>query len=367
MITGRGFHWQKRFHPTIPGTLEFRAYCGRLLVVNELPLEQYLAGVIAGEMSGECPVEFLKSQCIVARAWVLAHTENKHSEIPVDRCNDDCCQRYHGTTDVTPTVLRAVRETHGQVLLDGERRIIDANYSKSCGGIIESPEYVWNVSKPGQRPALDAPAESAAHRFFPITRDNLDEYLTGEWLKTTDVFCSPTVVPEKDLPRYLGKVDEGGGHFRWRVSYDRGDLEENLRRKFFTRQDPSRVASLGTLTDVRVLQRGHSGRATLVEIAYLDPMGSPHTVQIQTEYNIRNALHEQFLFSSAFTTEMPRDSSGIPTRITFVGAGWGHGAGLCQIARSEWRSRVIPASRSSATTLRVSGFTPATDNGAGVE
>ena len=40
-------------------------------------------------MSGDCPMEFLKSQTVVARAWVLAHTEKKHTAYPVDRCNDD--------------------------------------------------------------------------------------------------------------------------------------------------------------------------------------------------------------------------------------------------------------------------------------
>ncbi len=331
VITGRGFHWQKRMHPTMCGTLECRLCQGRLLVVNELPLEDYLPGVIAGEMSGDCPLEFLKSQCLVARSWVLAHTENKHPDLPIDRCNDDCCQRYHGTTDLTATALEAVRATCGQVLVDDHLRIIDANYSKTCGGIIESPQHVWSVCKSGQRAAVDAPPHSQAHRFFPLTSKNLDEYLTGSWLAETDVFCSPNVIPEKDLPRYLSKVDEGGGHFRWRICYNREDLETVLREKFFARQDPSRVASLGTLTDLRVAHRGESGRATDLEIEYLDPMGTAHRVNIKSEYAIRDSLHEKFLYSSALRITIERDDSDLPVRITFIGAGWGHGAGLCQI------------------------------------
>ncbi|MBN1490552.1 MAG: SpoIID/LytB domain-containing protein [Phycisphaerae bacterium] len=330
VLTGRGFHWQKRFHPTLSGCVEFRAHGGRLLVVNALPLEQYLPGVLTGEMSGECPPEFLKSQCVVARAWVLAHTENKHPELPIDRCNDDCCQRYHGTAHLMPAAVEAANATRGQVIVDADNRIIDANYSKSCGGIIEAPEAVWGISKSGQRAAVDAPAESALHQFFPITDANLDAYLTGDWLGQTDAFCSPAVVPDEDLPRYLGKVDEGGGHFRWTVEYERAELEALLRRKHFERADVA-APPLATLVDLRVLRRGASGRVATLAVDYRDPDGASHTATIESEYAIRNALYEKFLYSSAFRLRIERGADGLPVRITLLGAGWGHGAGLCQI------------------------------------
>ena len=231
--TGRGFHWQKCAHFTLPVALEFRVHGDGLLAVNELSLEQYLAGVITAEMSGACPLEFLKSQVLAARAWVLAHTEAKHPGLPIDRCSDDCCQRYQGTTFLTPTAIQAVMATRGQVLLHAGGGIIDANYSKSCGGIIEAPEFVWGVNKPGQHCAVDAPAGSQVSRFLPVTDENLAEYLTGPWLRQADCFCGPNVVPEDQLSRYLGGVDEGGHYFRWSLSYARADLERVLAEKFF--------------------------------------------------------------------------------------------------------------------------------------
>jgi len=330
-LTGRGFHWQKRFDPVLGGIVELQVRQERLVVINVLTMEDYLTGVITGEMSGECPLEFLKSQCVVARSWVLAHTENKHSELPVDRCNDDCCQRYHGTTNLTPRAVEAVRSTRGQVILHSSGVIIDANYSKSCGGIIETPEYVWNVSKSGQRAEVDAPKGSAVRRFMPVTEGNLDEYLTGGWLASTDAFCSPTVVPDADLPKYLGKVDDGGGHFRWRFEYSRAQLEAILREKLFGKYLDSSTPAMAALKDLRVLRRGLSGRAADLEVEYLDAAGKSHCVKVETEYRIRDCLHEKFLYSSAFKIEMQRDSQGLPSKITLVGAGWGHGAGLCQI------------------------------------
>jgi SpoIID/LytB domain protein len=331
VVSGRGFHWQKRFEAALTGAIEFREHGGKLVVVNELPLEDYLTGVITGEMSGECPLEFLKSQCVVARAWVLAHTEKKHAELPVDRCNDDCCQRYHGTTNLTPRAVEAVRGTRGGVLVDSQRRIIDANYSKSCGGVIETPEHVWGVSKPGQRAAVDAPKNSAAQRFLPVTEANLDDFLTGRWLADTDVFCSPTVIPDADLRRYLGKVDEGGGHFRWRVEFSREEFEIILREKYFGRYAPADAPPMSALKDLRAVRRGVSGRATALEIDYRDFLGQIHTVRVETEYRIRDCLYTKFLFSSAFRVEIERGGGAYPERIALVGAGWGHGAGLCQI------------------------------------
>lgn len=327
VVAGRGFHWQTRIEPCFVGDLEFLARDGRLVVVNELPVEDYLTGVISGEMSGECPLEFLKSQCVVARAWVLAHTEPKHPDLPIDRCNDDCCQRYQGTDDLTPTVLEAVRRTRGQVLLDPQGRLIDANYSKNCGGIIEAPEHVWGVAKPGQRAAPDAPPGSPARRFFPVTEENLQEYLTGTWLADTDVFCSPTVVPERDLRRYLGRVDDGGGHFRWRFEYRRQELQDVLRRKLEARLE----GGLERLEGLAVLARGCSGRARRLRIDYRDESGAARQLVLESEYAIRDALHEKFLYSSAVAIRTVGDPAGPPEHVILTGAGWGHGAGLCQI------------------------------------
>lgn len=331
VVTGRGFHWQKRIHPTFTGLLEFRVHDGAILLVNAVPMEHYLAGVLTAEMSGDCPLEFLKSQVIVARSWVLAFTEKKHLELPIHRCNDDDCQRYHGTLSLTQTALDAVTDTRGQVLVDANGGIIDANYSKSCGGVAETPENVWSVSKPGLVGFADAPVDSPALRFMPVTEDKLAEYLTGSWLRDTDVFCSSSVVSDSEVMRYLGRVDERGNYFRWKLRYDRTDLEQVLRDKFFSRQDPGRVASLATLTDLRVTRRGVSGRAIEIEVHYLDPMGQDHSVKIADQHRIRDVLHEKFLYSSAFAVEIERDAQRLPVHITLVGAGWGHGVGMCQI------------------------------------
>jgi SpoIID/LytB domain protein len=324
VVAGRGFHWQKHVDQTIAGALEILPNGDSLILVNELPLEMYLAGVITSEMSSKCPPEFLRAQCVTARSWLLAFTEPKHHGQPFDRCNDDCCQRYQGTGDLSDVATDAAESTRGLVLM-AAGKVVDANYSKSCGGIVELPEHVWGAHKPGLGPAVDAPVSSTVHKFVPVTDDNLHEYLTGDWIKSTDVYCSPHVIPEDKLGQYLGRVDESGHYFRWTVKYTHEELLAMLKRKL------PQAAEMTKFTDLRVTNRGVSGRAMRIVLSFLDASGKPVDVNVHDQYRIRQILHASFLFSSAFQVETERDAQGNCKSITLVGAGWGHGAGLCQI------------------------------------
>ncbi len=325
VVAGRGFHWQKCADQTLAGSLEFHAAPGGVVMVNELPLEDYLAGVITAEMSSACPVEFLKAQCVVARSWLLAMAEPKHQAEPFDRCNDDCCQRYQGTGDMSQPAVDAVGGSRGLVLLDPAAQVLDANYSKSCGGISELPEAVWGEPKPGLREVIDAPPGDPVGRFMPVTEDNLDAFLEGDWLTETKAYCSTHVVPVEAIGKYLGRVDEVDDYFRWSVAYTREKLETLLRDKL------PEAAGLEELRDVRVTRRGVSGRAIEVELTWLDRSGQPVAHLLDSEYRIREVLHRGFLYSSAFAVRLQRGSAGEIESVTLRGAGWGHGAGLCQI------------------------------------
>jgi len=322
---GRGFHWYKRIPQTFSGQLRLLPGQSGVVVINELPLEDYLAGVIAAEMSPDCPAEFLKAQSIVARSWVLACTEPKHLNQPFDRCNDDCCQRYQGTTELTDSLLQAFRATRGCVLLAPDGAILDANYSKSCGGVTETPWAVWGLDKPGIQPVVDAPANAPELRFFPVTNANLNEYLDGAWIANTNCYCGPKCVPPEKLAEYLGRVDQPQDYFRWTIRYRRAELEELLRRRL-----PD-AAGLVEVRDLRVRARGVSGRAYALEIEWTDRRGEPVRRRVDSEYRIRYVLHPQFLYSSAFDIRVQRDQEGRIQDVTLRGAGWGHGVGMCQI------------------------------------
>ena len=325
VVAGRGFHWQKQIDQTLSGAVEIFPGDHGLVLVNELPLEDYLAGVITSEMSGDCPLALLQAQCVVARSWFLALTESKHAGDPFNRCNDDCCQRYQGTGGLTPAAIEAVRTTRGRVLVAPDGNVLDANYAKSCGGISELAEHVWGAPKSGISAIVDAPQNATEHTYLPVKDANIEQYLTGDWTRASQAYCSPNAVPVETIARYLGRVDEVDDYFRWSVSYTRAELEALLRQKLPEAHD------LAVLLALRITARGISGRASHLEIDWQNETGERKTTQLTSEYDIRAALHRGFLYSSAIVFHVKHACENEIESITIHGAGWGHGVGLCQI------------------------------------
>lgn len=321
---GRGFHWQKKIDQTLSDTLEFQIKDGHLIMINGLPLETYLTGVITGEMSGDCPIEFLKAQATAARSWLLGQKKSPHPGEPFFWCNDDCCQRYQGTGGWSERAREAIRQCRGQVLITPTDSYCDARYSKSTGGISEDAINCWHIDIEGLEARVDAPAGDAVHRFFPITEANIEEYLTGDWLKTTGAFASPNVAPESTLKQYLGRVDEVGEYFRWEKDLTHDQLAESMRTR-------GGLKDLARIFDLRYGRRGRSGRLVTLHVDYRDNVGAMKTHTFQKEYDIRAAMDKKFLFSSMFVTRVSRATDGSLESVKLIGGGWGHGAGLCQI------------------------------------
>ena len=302
---GRGFHWEKTIEVTLPGNVDISNHDGYLLLTNVVPLEQYLACVAVSEMSGACPSALLESQTITARSWVLAAAEKKHSDLNLDACNDDCCQRYQGLSQMTDASIKAANDSRGIVLLYNNQ-ICDARYSKSCGGISESAEHVWDMAPVHYLSSVyDGPAKN---------KDiNWDNWFTSK----PKTYCSPTFLDEQELHKYLGNVDKDGHYFRWKVSYSREEFCE-----FFSKKINEHVSQI---IKINALNRGKSGRINHLNLNYETKTGTPKTLQINNEYDIRRMLHPSFLYSSCFVINMDEN------HIEFFGAGWGHGVGLCQI------------------------------------
>ena len=302
---GRGFHWQKAIDVTLPGSVELSNHDGYLLLTNVVPLEQYLACVAVSEMSGACPPALLESQTITARSWVLAAAEKKHSDLNLDACNDDCCQRYQGLRQITDASIKAADDSRGIALLY-DNQICDARYSKSCGGISEDAEHVWDMSPtPYLTSVYDGPDSE--------NKIDWDNWFTDN----PNVFCGPNFANENELHKYLGNVDKEGHYFRWHLDFTQSEF-----CKFFSEnidEDVSRI------TKIDALNRGKSGRINHLYLDYQNKDGTPKTLQINNEYDIRRILHPSFLYSSAFIINMDEK------HIEFFGAGWGHGVGLCQI------------------------------------
>jgi stage II sporulation protein D len=139
VINGRQYRDQLRIFPGPNGDL---------WVINELPLENYLRGVVHCEISSQWPWEAVKAQAVVARTYATFQRGNRTAELyDVDSGVSD--QVYEGVGKEDPQSRKAVAETEGELVLYQGRPIF-AVYHSCCGGETESPEYLW----PGYFPYL---------------------------------------------------------------------------------------------------------------------------------------------------------------------------------------------------------------------
>ena len=344
---GNRFHWERKEDQTFRGDLALRLRGeGTITAINEIPLEDYLASVIASEMSDAAPMEYLKAHAILSRSWLLAALGKKQkkgklspvkTEAPAasfvrwydredhdlfDVCADDHCQRYQGITRLSSkNAPRAVEETKG-LCLTYHGEICDARYSKACGGLTEDFSTAWeNRDVLYLRSVSDAPVP---HR--PIRT----EEEAAEWFHSRpEAYCNTT--DEDLLQRILAGPDrETGDFFRWKVTYAAGELEEILNEKA--------GLDLGALQDITPLMRGPSGRISKLKIT-----GSRTSVIVGKELEIRRWFSRSHLLSSAFVVRKKTEARGEAGGFVFHGAGWGHGVGLCQIGAAVMAEGGSPA------------------------
>lgn len=118
---------------TYRGRIVLRIQRGRLQVLNILPLEDYLLGVVPLEMPPNFPAESLKAQAIAARSWTVRN-RFKHEVDGADVCDSTHCQLYGGVNAEKESTTTAVRDTSGQILVNGEQPV-DGVYTADCGGL----------------------------------------------------------------------------------------------------------------------------------------------------------------------------------------------------------------------------------------
>jgi stage II sporulation protein D len=350
---GVNFHWERRRQETFRGDLRVLASSDNTLtVINEIGLEEYLASVIASEMSAAAPLEFLKAHAVISRSWLAAMLGRKEEKAPArqskvsadlpagppeweivrwygreeheifDVCADDHCQRYQGIPESqAERAAEAVRTTHGLFLIHGDE-ICDARYHKACGGLTEDFATAWEDAKV---PYLTSVSDWLSD-YPPVRTDNE----ARSWLSSSPpAYCntSDLTVLRQILPAFDQETPD---FFRWQVVYSRPELEELIAEK--TGRD------VGTLLDLIPLARGPSGRIFRLQIR-----GRKASFIVGKELEIRRVLSKSHLLSSAFTVSVERDPDGIPQRFTLRGAGWGHGVGLCQIGAAVMATRGLTA------------------------
>ena len=439
--------------PAAPLEIENRAYRGTLevfgnarhtlTIVNELPLENYLRGVVPNELSPATfgQIEALKAQAVAARTYIQRNLGQYRNE-GYDVCATDSCQVYFGSQTEDPLATQAVLETRG-VVATYDGKPINALYSSTCGGRTEDAEKIFNEKVPylvstsceykHPTPLPFASSRSIANwkegvlavahvtnftnaaRFMGLAErgepSSTDPAALATFVRQT---FYPSVLTTSDLSfvREQGLLPADGpvsmeevlfrlidkkSAFEWqqgvlesreggtmrllvngqpkeftlspdaliyqRIGDDRlaltqgswigGELvefrsEANTIRMLVYRinfANPaadrfSRLAlwqvhksrqeldaafkglAIGELADMRVLERGLSGRQVSTEIVGSSGRRTVPALRLRTLLGLRDSL---------FSFDIERNAAGGLLGMTFFGRGWGHGVGMCQV------------------------------------
>ena len=246
-------------------------------VINQLPLEDYLKGVVPAEMpSGKdgSYFEALKAFAICARTYAINRLDNNNGVFDIYLDTRD--QVYGGASAEKELASRAVDETIGMILTYNNKPA-KVYYHSSCGGHTENVKYVFGL---------------------------------------------------KNIP-YLQGVEDGdppncsiASHFSWEEKYPENVFIERLRALTFIGNKNF------SLKDVEIKSRDESGRVSLLEITLLSDDNDEKIIRLEgnkIRSTIRTADNSDILRSTMFDVSMDADKT-----VTITGKGYGHGVGLCQ-------------------------------------
>ena len=266
---------------------------GRLAVVNVANAETLLEGIVPAEIPAGSPEAALAAQAVAARGQLLAKVGTRHRSDPYLLCADTHCQVYGGETKEHPRTTAAVRQTRGQLLFD-DRGLVDTVYSSNCGGHSEAFDRYWGGSP---NPTLSGVAE-------------------------TPEGPSPVGPDETGVAHFIDHPPKGAscapsgsrsGVFRWTATRSGADVTRAVNQR----------APIGDVIAIRVVERGRSGRALIIEY---EGLGGKHV--IRGEYANRQLLGH--LKSGRFIVTGDGVPGRAPSTFTFRGGGFGHGVGMCQ-------------------------------------
>ncbi len=260
------------------GNLEVRPGENGLTVINELPIEEYLYGVLPAEMPALFPAEALKAQAVVARSYLISQM-GSYAGFGFDVLGNQSNQVYQGYDMESPVTGMAVDATNGMVLVD-HGQAIAAFFHSSSGGYIENSEDVWN--------------------------DKLDFIRSKE-----------------------DSYDFNDRYYNWSVTYSSSELVALINRQLKKYINGNEFIQLVVITDLKELERTASGyRVKKLLIDGLDAEGNPQAYTVANADRVRTVLGLQ---SALFTMQKQIDpGEQWISSVTFSGSGSGHGLGMSQ-------------------------------------
>lgn len=272
-------------------------------LINQVPVETYLRGVVPHEIGPSAPLPAIQAQAVLARTYVLRNLR-RFAIDGYQICADTQCQVYRGLSGTVPAADQAIQATRGQVLTY-QNELVDALYSSTSGGVTAAFSHVWNgPDRPYLKPVVDSVSGA-----WNLSRNPLNEETSFRAFMALD----------------QGFNEQGWQLFRWRYDSTLAEIAQDLRQFLGRRQHP--LAGLSQVSQVRVTERAPSGRVQVLE---LDTNLGP--VRLEKDEIVRVLSAPRSLLFYLDPIYAPAQGDGPPTLTgyRFVGGGWGHGVGLSQ-------------------------------------
>lgn len=279
--------------------LQPNAY-GSYTLVNQVPVETYLRGVVPHEIGRNAPESAIQAQVIIARTYALRNLR-RFAIDGYELCADTQCQVYEGLNGTDPVSDRAIAATAGQVLTYNNE-LVDALYSSATGGVTAPFQDVWQGS---ERPYLKTVIDAVPNQVWDLSRQSLAN--------------------EQNFRAFIG-LDQGFNEaewpqFRWRTETTLAEITQTLQTYLQSQKSP--LADFKAIQQVQVMERSPAGRV--------------QKVQVQTDRGLIELVKDDILRgfdpprSLLFYLEplyLPDDKT--LKGYAFVGGGLGHGVGLSQ-------------------------------------
>ena len=271
---------------------------GTYTLVNQVPLESYLRGVVPHEIGTFAAQSVLEVQAILARTYALRNLRR----FAIDNyqlCADTQCQVYFGIGDAHPKTDRAIAATRGLVLTY-QNELVDALYSASNGGVTAAFTDVWHGDN---RPYLTSKIDSVSNQWDLTQKSLTNETHFRQFMKQKKGF---------------NEADQKW--FRWRYDSSIAELNQDLREYLKTLNSP--LVNFKTIQRLDVVERSPAGRVQKLRVT---------TDQGAIDLEKDNILIVFYAPASLlFYSDPIYDANKKITGYSFVGGGLGHGVGLSQ-------------------------------------
>lgn len=282
--------------------LQPNAY-GTYTLVNQVPIETYLQGVVPYEIGLAAPPTTIEAQAILARTYVLRNLR-RFAIDDYQLCADTQCQVYRGLSGAAAVTNRAIAATAGLVLTY-QNELVDALYSSNAGGVTAAFSDVWNGP---DRPYLQPVVDSVQGR-WDLSQRPLDQ--------------------ENHLKAFLaletGFNEETWDTFRWQEDSSLAELTQDLKDYLQAQQHP--LAHFSQVNRLVVTQRAQSGRVQTLQVG--TDVGVVTLEKDEVIRAIAAPLSLLFYLEGLYETP-PGTTTPQLQGYRFIGGGFGHGVGLSQ-------------------------------------